>query len=417
MELIPDELEQDYNLGHSDIKVAKEIEPLHNLFKLFSLRNPEMITLCLAAVRTLARETNGIFSREEMDHALSYLTQSTRLKVINKILYYNWIVSNGIKYEFPENLRYMMMFLFGPLAQSSDSFKRDIELSFAISDLDEVAGSNDETAETNLQVAFGTLRRIRSQFLNVLEQKSPMEAQKLLVRSKDIHTAMNDAEAHLRERNRESYNYSQTTELRDISSEIIRLSQELHVFIQQDIQANARSFGQYLTPEQIEEFLQKASVERLARLINNRFASPLKPFFLAKEELERRGIGYLEHKPEKQEPTPPPPVVPIVKREAVINNQEGSANSFYRELMTRLSVDPTIPLHNAVVKNNFGESLFRTGLLVAIKHELSEEPERVQFNLTLEGIIEQLAAGPVQEITRGVVELISEKISTKLNKE
>lgn len=47
----------------------------------------------------------------------------------------------------------------------------------------------------------------------------------------------------------------------------MRLSQELHEFIQQDIQANARSFGQYLTPEQVEEFLHEAPLDLLAGLI------------------------------------------------------------------------------------------------------------------------------------------------------
>jgi hypothetical protein len=403
-EIFTFDLKNDYDLPQDDIVKAKEIEKYHELFRLFITRDTEKITLCLAAVRTLARETDGIFSKEDMDRVLSYLNTDTRAYVIKRIVKYGWIVSNGIRYQFPERMRHMMIFLFGAFIGGGDSFNREIAVSLAVSDLDEVAGSDEETSANNLQIAFGTLRSIKAQFISSLEQRSPVEARKLLIRSRDIHEAMEKIEDRLKKVNRNSYQYTQTTEIRVISAEIMRLSQELHEFIQQDIQANARSFGQYLTPEQVEEFLHTAPLELLTRLVQNNFSSPLKPQFLSQEELLRRGSNYLENKPETQELTPPPPITEIIERHFEAINSEGAINLFYKELMIKLIQNSPIPLHKVVIKNNFGETLFRTGLLTTLRYEIEEELDKKTFEINLDDTIIELEEGFIKSITKGVVE-------------
>lgn len=412
-EIFTFELEKDYDLRQDDILKAKEIEKYHELFRLFTARDTEKITLCIAAVRTLARETDGIFSREDMDRVLSYLNTDTRVYVIKRIVKYGWIVSNGIRYQFPERMRHMMMFLFGVFNGEGDSFNREISVSLAVSDLDEVAGSDEQTSANNLQIAFGTLKSIRSQFTSSLEQRSPVEARKLLIRSRDIHEAMEKIEDRLKKINRNSYQYTQTTGIRVITAEIMRLSQELHEFIQQDIQANARSFGQYLTPEQVEEFLHTAPLELLTRLVQNNFSAPLKPHFLSQEELIRRGSNYLDNKPEIQELTPPPPITEIVERQFEAMNSEGAANLFYKELMVELNVISPIPLHKVVIKNNFGETLFHTGLLTTIRHEIDEELDKKTFEIYVDNATIELEGGFIDRITKGVVELVNQKNEKK----
>ncbi|MFF2910231.1 hypothetical protein [Paenibacillus sp. NPDC057934] len=405
-------LKQDYELAHSDIMKAKEIEKYHELFRLFMTRDKEKITLCLAAVRTLARETEGIFSREEMDHVLSYLNVETRTYVIKTIVKYGWIVSNGIRYQFPERMRYMMMFLFNVFVGEMNSFRQEIALSLAVSELDEIVGVDEETSAQSLQMAFGTLRRIKVEFQSCVEQKSPVEARNLLVKGKDFHETIEKIEDKLNKINRNSYHYTQTTEVRRMLAEIMRLSQELHEFVQQDIQANARSFGQYLTPEQVEEFLHLASVERLAGLVQRNFSSPRKPYFLSGEELCRRGFDYLENKPEIQDFTSAPPITEIIERHFDEINSNGASDMFYKEIMNKLSQRSPVPLQEMVIQNNFGETVFRTGLLTTLRNELEDGDERT-FEINLKDNILELSEGFLKNITEGDIELIDKSKEPK----
>lgn len=149
-------------------------------------------------MRTLARETDGIFSKEEMDQVLGYLNTDTRNQVIKTIVKYGWIISNGVRYQFPERTRYMLMFLFTVFVGEVDSFNREIALSLAVNDLDEIVGVDEETSAESLQIAFGTLRRIKTEFINCLEQRSPVEGRNLLIKGKDFHETIGKIEDRLK---------------------------------------------------------------------------------------------------------------------------------------------------------------------------------------------------------------------------
>jgi len=398
-------IKESYIFEHRDVLKAKEIERYHSLFKLFMTRDKEKITLCIAAVRTLLRETDGIFSREEMESSLDYLNSETKVYVIRTIIKYGWITNNGVRYQVPERVRHMMMFFFSVFVGESDSFGQEIDVSLAVSDLDEVVGTDEESASQSLQIAFGTLKRIKMEFKNCVEQKSSSEAKNLLMKGKGFNETMRKVDIKLNEINRKSYRYTQTTEVRKTMAEIMRLSQELHEFIQQDIQANARSFGQYLTPEQVEEFLHEAPLERLAGLSEKNFSSPRKPSFLSREELYRRGFGYLENKAETQELTQAPPIVEIVERTFKEINSNSASDMFYKEIIYRLNEQSTIPLHSLVIKNNFGETIFRTGLLTTLRNELKSN-EEIIFEISLKDNILELPEGFLKNITDGYVEFI-----------
>ncbi|PQP82224.1 hypothetical protein C0Q44_21545 [Paenibacillus sp. PCH8] len=404
--------EKDYNLPHTDIIKAKEIEKYYELFRIFTTRDKEKITLCLSSIRTLARETDGIFSKEEMDQALSYLNIDTRNQVIKTIVKYGWIISNGVRYQFPERMRHMLMFLFNVFVGEMDSFNREIALSLAVSDLDEIAGVDEETSTESLQIAFGTLRRIKTEFINCLEQRSPVEGRNLLIKGKDFHETIGKIEDRLKKINKSSYHYTQTTEVRGLLAEIMKLSQELHEFIQQDIQANARSFGQYLTPEQVEEFLHEAPLDLLAGLIQKNFSSPRKPSFLSREELNRKAINYLENKPETQELSPPPPITEIVERRYEVSNYEGASNLFHKEIMSKLMFNSPFPLQDILIKNNYGETVFRTGLLTTLKYDLDDISEN-SFDINLKDNVLEFEEGFIQSITEGEISIIIKDIDER----
>lgn len=397
------EYDGDYNIPNEDINQAKMIEPFYDLFRLFTLRNDETITLALAAIRTLARQTDGFFTREQMNLSLNYLSSESRTKVSKSLQDYGWITNNGLRYEITERVRNLMVFLFGTLTRSSQDMARDLSVSFSFLDLDEAAGIDEGTAEGNFESAIGSLRRVKAQLEQVLEKKSATEANRLLSKSKEVRTVIDNIVKRLKEKNRQTYKYTLTTEVYKLRAEIIRMYQELLTFINQDIQANAKSFGKYLTPEQINEFLEKASTELLANLARRRISTEIKPLFVTKDEIMTKGCAYLERRSVIQELTPPPPIVEIKRENVTINVQEGAAVQFYRELLAKLDLQTPISLEKVIVKNTYGESLFRAGLLVTVLRDLENLPEKKQISLQLFRNLVNLEDGPVQLITQGLV--------------
>jgi hypothetical protein len=393
----------DYDIPNEDINQAKMIEPFYDLFRLFTLRNDETITLALAAIRSLARQTDGYFTREQMNLSLNYLSTEYRSKVIKALQDYGWISTNGLRYEIPERVRNLMVFLFGTLTRSGHDMARDLNVSFSFIDLDEAAGVDKEIAEGNFESAIGSLRKLKAQLEQVLEKKSSTEANSLLSKSKEVKTVIDNIVKRLKEKNHQSYKYTMTTEVFKLRAEIIRMYQDLLTFINQDIQANAKSFGKYLTPEQINEFLEKAPTEILANLARRRISNEIKPLFVTRNEIMTKGCAYLERRSVKQEPTLPPPTVEIKRETVTVNVQEGAAIQFYRELLAKLEIRSPIPLEKAIVKNTYGDSLFRAGLLATVLRDLENLPGNKQISLHLFRSLETLEDGPVHLITKGLV--------------
>lgn len=401
-----DFIENDYELSQFDIQHAKRIEPYYNFFKIFNKKSGHLITLCIAGIRSLIRDTEGVFSREEMEDTLSYLSQSTRNRVFNELQEYGWIVNNGIRFEIPERVRTLTIFLYSALSFEEKDFNQLIEMSCAMTYIDEIACTDEEISDANFESAMGTLKHIRAQLKRALEQKSPISAREMLSKSKDIGIAFDTVEKRLKEWNRKKYHYTLTTQIRSICADIINMNHSIFNFIHQDIQANARSFGQYLAPEQIDEFLHKASPELLANLIEKRFSSPRESYFLSKNEIMHRGIAYLQHKPEVQELTSPPPVVEIKQREVFVSSQENDTVEYYRELIQRLRKSSEITLSQAVIKDTFGKTLYRTGLLVTIRNEIVSSPAKPQIDIINKGSIDDITEGPLDRVSNAVVKLI-----------
>ncbi|MEW9123842.1 MAG: hypothetical protein AB2421_14115 [Thermotaleaceae bacterium] len=391
-------------LFHPHILQARNLEKYYDLFKVFSMHNNETITLCLAAFKTLICETPGIFTKESAFEALNYLSSDMKNEVFSKLLKYHWIVSNGIRYEIPTHARALSMFFSTTFNNENSNDEKDINLSFALTDFDDIAGSDEDIAQSNLQGAIGLLKQKKAEMEQALEQKSPALIKKIAYEG-DILRALQGVEKRFKKRNLKKYMYSLTTEVLGLSADINALYHKIIEYMLLEIQANARAFGKYLNPEQVDEFIEKVSIDFLSNLVKKRFASPRIVFHISKEEILQRGIAYLQRKPEIQEPAPPPPIAEIEKRQVVVSNAEGDINAFYRELLFSLERKPVIPLPEVVVKNTFGQSLYRTGLLVTIRNELSLTPSKQQFELQLEGKIEILEKGPVELITYGVVKL------------
>jgi hypothetical protein len=392
-------------LEHEDMQQAKEIEPYFDFFRIFSLKDKELIIGCMAAMKTLARQTEGVFNREEMDQALYYIHKDMRSKVLHKLLHYGWIENNGIRFVIPESVYSMVVFMHGALTRSDQTFAQEIDVSFAMTDLDEITGSSQKVAKSNFETAIGTLRKIRSDLVRVLDQKSPMEARNMLNRSNKIRESMDRVLRRLKKKNKKLYGFTITNEVQLLRAQIIRLYQELFTFIHQDIRANARAFGQYLTPEQMDQFLHEASTDLLAQLSQRRFATPIRQLFISKDDVFQRGVAYLENKPVSQELTSSPPVVKMVERSISSNESTNEMFSFMNEIIERLNQNQILSVSEAVVKDSYGETLYRTGLLTTLNYELSEDKEKEAIDLILDGSIIPLDKGPVSRISKGTVKI------------
>lgn len=115
-------------------------------------------------------------------------------------------------------------------------------------------------------------------------------------------------------------------------------------------------------------------------------------------------MNYLENKSEKQELSPPPPITEIVERRYEETNFEGASNLFHKEIMSKLMSDSVIPLHDVVIKNNYGETVFRTGLLTTLKNDLSGTSEDL-FDINLKDYILEINEGFIRNITEGDIRL------------
>lgn len=243
-------------------------------------------------------------------------------------------------------------------------------------------------------------------------KKSAAEANRMLAKSAEVRAVIEKITKRLKEKNRESYKYTLTTEVFRLRAEIIRMYQELLTFINQDIQANAKSFGRYLTPEQINDFLDKAPTEMLAKLTRRRFSSAIQPSFVTKDEIMTKGSAYLQRKSTTPELSSPP-TAEIKRIDVTVNIQEGAAVQFYRELLAKLDIQSPIPLKEVIIKDTFGESLYHAGLLVTVRRELADFPDKRQIDIHLNNKLLAVNNGPVELITDGQV--ISLPISSTSN--
>ena len=117
-----DYLENDYYLSQIDIRQAKIIEPYYDLFRIFNKKSIQIITLCLAGIRTLLRNTDSVFNKEEMNEALSHLSQKTGNKIFYELQENGWIINNGLRYEIPERVRMLTLFLHTVLTFEEQDF-------------------------------------------------------------------------------------------------------------------------------------------------------------------------------------------------------------------------------------------------------------------------------------------------------
>lgn len=400
------QLNKDFEGLNDDLIQAKKIAPFFKFLKLFSLSNDETLTLCIAAFRTLAAKTEGFFSREQMYKVLSYLEPKTASRIFELLHKYEWITNNGISYEIPDKVRYFGMFLISTLSDTEENYAKMIAVPTLMSELDDLVGSDEETSNSNIYLLIGSLKKVKSELESVLEQRSTEAAREALNKSQNIRLQIENIYRRMKSRNKNKYQFVITTLVHEVCAEIIYLHQELLNFIHDDIQANAKSFGEYLTPEQVSEALHKFSVKEMSEIIQNNFASLHESNFISKKEFETKALDFLERKIEYRGPTPPPPIVEIKKREVLIKQEETDASKFYSGIFGNIKENCEIPLKEVIIGENYGESIYRAGLLVTCRHDIDSIVSNNSFEILNDRILEEIKEGPVKKLSKGKIIVI-----------
>ncbi|MHC1682919.1 MAG: hypothetical protein AB6733_08225 [Clostridiaceae bacterium] len=394
-----------YDKTNQFYEEASKIEPYFKVFKLFSIKDEDIIKLCIASIRVLAVNTQGYFTRIEAIKELSFMEIDLAKKIFNYLEKYEWIVNNGVNYELPDKIRYFAMFVISALSSRDENYDQMLAVPLLMSELDEVLDSSEEISISNIKVLIGALGKVKSELKSVLEQKNTDSARIALRKSGNVRTQIDNIQKVIKRKNKKKYQYIITNMVQSICAEIINLHQDLLSFIHDDIQANSKAFGKYLTPEQIAEFLHKCPIEKMALLSEKNFSSPHQVMLITKAELEKRGGDYLTRKIEFQEATQPPPVAEIVKRRVIVSKNDSDVNKFYEELFFNKETDYEIPIKDLVVKETYGKSLYRAGLLIILKQDIKLLDESKDILVTNNGGTETLPNGPVRKITSGIVNI------------
>lgn len=396
---------KNYDSTNDFYEEAAKIEPYFKVFKLFSIKDNDVIKLCISSIRILAINTQGYFSRNEALKELSFMDMDLAKKIFSYLEKYEWIVSNGVNYELPDKIRYFAMFVISALSTRNENYDQMLAVPLLMSELDEVLDSTEEISISNIKVLIGALGKVKLELKNVLEQKNTESARIALMKSGNVRTQIDNIQKVIKRKNKKKYQYIITNMVQSICADIINLHQDLLSFIHDDIQANSKSFGKYLTPEQITEFLHKCSIEKMSLIIEQSFSSPHKVMLITKAELEKRGGDYLIRKIEFQEATQPPPIAEIEKRKVTVSNNDSDTNKFYEELFSDKENDYEIPIKDLVVKGTYGNSLYRAGLLIILKQDIKLLDESKEILITNNGYTETLPDGPVRRITSGIVNI------------
>lgn len=396
---------KNYDSSNEFYEEATKIEPYFKVFKLFSIKDNDVIKLCISSIRILAINTQGYFSRNEALKELSFMDIDLAKKIFSYLEKYEWIVSNGVNYELPDKIRYFAMFVISALSTRNENYDQMLAVPLLMSELDEVLDSTEEISISNIKVLIGALGKVKLELKSVLQQKNTESARIALMKSANVRTQIDNIQKVIKRKNKKKYQYIITNMVQSICADIINLHQDLLSFIHDDIQANSKSFGKYLTPEQITEFLHKCSIEKMSLIIEQSFSSPHQVVLITKAELERRGGDYLTRKIEYQEATQPPPIAEIEKRKVTVSNNDSDINKFYEELFSDKENDYEIPIKDLVVKGTYGNSLYRAGLLIILKQDIKLLDESKNILITNNGCTETLPNGPVRRITSGIVNI------------
>ncbi|AIF53530.1 hypothetical protein [Pelosinus sp. UFO1] len=401
---VPDVRGFDYELNQPDITAAKKLEEHYALFDIFKIRDTQLVTLILAAARTLAGKF-GTMTNSEIDSALSYMKKQTRVQVIKHLRDAGWLQYNGVDFEMPDRARSLVHFMFTSLPRGDMSFSQSLRLD------EHEAGSGsfynlDEDEKENLYFLrlLSGLRNKCDDMQRILQKKDRRRIWKIFHEGQEIIAEVSRLRKNLKKSHLNIFSNSEKefeihtllSQMIDLVSQIVRMGQEL-------VSENSKSIGEFITPDMLDDYLRNASVELLSGLTRDTFASLKQVSQLREETIETKTLSLLNDQPEEIiEITPPPEIVDFIEEEFIIEKVKNPLELLYHEIAAKMRDVDCTALDELLFDHGdkFGIALYRTGQAVQLTHELSTIDglgREWKFNMDVRDVFRQ-SIGPVEEM-------------------
>ncbi|MBP2642027.1 MAG: hypothetical protein H6Q66_2978 [Firmicutes bacterium] len=405
--------EDDYDSQHDHIVAAKKLEPYYPLFEVFRTRDIKMVTLILAA-RTIY-ETLGTFSYFELDKTLSYLHKKSRQQVIDYLRKSRWIEYNGIDYEMSDRVKSFIYFIFTSLDRNDLSISQTIDLSLAEAEMSSMYNYSEDVAE-DLYVGklFSALNNQNGRLDRIIHKRDRQQIWKIVTSSegKDIVKSIKTIQKKMKDTHSGIFaSIQKQQDIHELCSQLLNKISQLGEICNELLGENTRSIGEYITPDMLDAYLVKASIEQLAGIAEPYFAAPKQVMQLREETIIAKAITLFNNQPEDYvETTPPPEPVSFVEEEVVSEIAGNPLDMLYHQIVTRIGIKREEDIDDLLFENmdTFGRAVYRTGQTIKLCQDLESTPDRKDHKITFEvrDEMKSIYYGPVEEMNRTTVKCV-----------
>ena len=403
--------EDDYDSSHDHIVAAKKLEPYYPLFEVFRTRDTKMVTLILAAARTIY-ETLGTFSYFELDQALSYLHKKNRQQVIDHLRKSQWIEYNGVDYEMSDRVKSFIYFIFTSLDRNDLSISQTIDLSLAEAEMSSMYNySEDVTEELYVGKLFSALTNQNDRLNRIIHKRDRQQIWKIVTsrEGKDIVKSIKTIQKKMRDTHSGAFTSLQKQQdIHDLCSQLLNKISQLGEICNEMIGENTRSIGEYITPDMLDAYLAKASIEQLAGIAEPHFAAPKQIMQLREETIIAKATTLFNNQPDDYvETTPSPEPVSFIEEDVVSEIAGNPLDLLYHQIIVKMGIKREKDIDDLLFDNmdTFGMAVYRTGQTIKLCQEIEAKPDVKENKITFEvkDVMKSIDYGPVEEMNRTIV--------------
>ncbi|MTV50972.1 hypothetical protein GJ688_18815 [Heliobacillus mobilis] len=397
--------QKDYDITHSDVIAAKKLEPYFHMLNIFRTQDPKFMVLILAGARTIASSRAGFFSISDVDSLLTYMTKANRNKVFKYLRNHKWIVHNGLEYEMPTHIRALLSHLMSSFVRGESTIAQNIQIMIAETSVMDHYNLDETDRNEVFRAHMSGLALLRNDMERTLRKRDFKTILQLLKDSKALQKAIKDAKEIIRlKENTLSSGGIHLHRLYDIASEIGALLERLLDASIESAKNNIGAIGKSITSEDIDEFLKKTPIYKLADIAEANLPPPKQPIWLHEEQVAMRAASFLERRPEIVEPTPPPAIADLPEEDMDNERARNPLEELYQELLFKMNDIHSAPLNELLFPpdSDFGQAMHRTGQTVRLTLDLAKTKEKRDpcFVMDVSDEFTKIELGPVLEMNK-----------------
>ena len=366
----------DYDPNHPHIVYANHLKKHMPMLAIFKIQDDDMTILCYGAAISLALSGQATFQYSDIERILGHIEKETRTKIIHYLRKYKWLVDNTTSWELSDAARKFINFAAGPLSANDLSLSQEINIARKQADMADDYNLDKEQAIMHFKISFSSLYHVAEKLRQILQKKSRREVMEVVnTEGKKIIDAINEVRKLLRKKHSQMYDFRTQDEYFTVVSDIQGLAPQILLIASEDIQANSKSIGKYISMTMVEEFLTNASLEELVDLLNNNFSSPRASQQLNEYALKIAALEFLSKSRDYSEPTPPPDIVDYKEEEMLVSKRKNPLEALYQELCVKMSDQTELPIEEVLfgMDDTFGYCVHRTGQFIKLYDDLIKE--------------------------------------------